>query len=187
MSVSPSLSIATCLFTREERNAMYLPLEISSKETKETKIVEALLDSGASGKFIDQNFAKNMKIEQQDLEKPIKVYNVDGTQNKQGTIKKYVELNVEIHGRKQKQRLLVTGLGKQKIILGFTWLKEMNPIIDWRKGTLEWRERKLGEQTRTMEYYEYLQNLLKEPILKKIHTTQPVTLEDEEDQEKNLN
>ena len=77
---------------------MYLPLEISSKETKETKIVEALLDSGASGKFIDQNFAKNMKIEQQDLENPIKVYNVDGTQNKQGTIKKYVELDVEIHG-----------------------------------------------------------------------------------------
>ena len=128
-----------------------------------------------------------MKIKQQDLEKSIKVYNVDGTQNKQGTIKKYVELDVEIHRRKRKQRLLVTGLGKQKIILGFTWLKEMNLMIDWRKGTLEWRERKSVEQTKTVEYYEYLQNLLKEPILKKVHTTQPVTIEDEEDQERSLN
>ena len=63
----------------------------------------------------------------------------------------------------------------------------MNPMIDWRKGTLEWRERKSVEQTRTVEYYEYLQNLLKEPILKKIHAAQPTTVEDEEDQEKDLN
>ena len=79
------------------------------------------------------------------------------------------------------------GLGKQKIILGFTWLKEMNPMIDWRKGMLEWREQKPVEQMRTVEYYEYFQNLLKEPILKKIHAVQPTTVEDEEDQEKDLN
>ena len=119
---------------------MYLPLKITSKKTVGIETVEALLDSGASGKFIDQNFAKNMKIKQQDLEKPIKVYNVDGTLNKQGTIRKYVDLNLEIHGQKRKHRLLIMGLGKQKIILGFTWLKEMNPMINWRKGTLEWRE-----------------------------------------------
>ena len=52
---------------------MYLPLKITSEKTVEIKTVEALLDSGASGKFIDQNFAKNMKIKQQNLEKPIKV------------------------------------------------------------------------------------------------------------------
>ena len=67
-------------------------------KTVEIKTIEALLDSGASGKFIDQNFSKNMKIEQQNLEKLIKVYNVDGTLNKQGTIRKYVNLNLEIHG-----------------------------------------------------------------------------------------
>ena len=100
MSVSPSLSITTCLFTREDRNAMYLPLKITSKKTVEIKTIEVLLDSGASGKFIDQNFAKNIKIKQQDLKKPIKVYNVDGTLNKQGTIRKYINLDLEIHGQK---------------------------------------------------------------------------------------
>ena len=69
-----------------------------------------------------------------------RVYNVDGTPNKWGTIRYYVDLKIEVHGQTQKERLLVTGLGKHRIILGLPWLCETNPIIDWRKGTLEWRE-----------------------------------------------
>jgi hypothetical protein len=30
----------------------------------------------------------------------------------------------------------VTGLGKQRIILGFPWLHKYNPIIDWKKGEI---------------------------------------------------
>jgi hypothetical protein len=76
------------------------------------------------------------------LEKPIKVYNVDGTLNKRGTIRQSVDLNIEIHGKTCTERFLVTGLGKHKIILGYPWLKRMNPIIDWEKGTLDWRRLK---------------------------------------------
>jgi Zinc knuckle len=36
--------------------------------------------------------------------------------------------------QKFKERFYVTGLGKQKIILGFPWLHKYNPIIDWKKG-----------------------------------------------------
>ena len=35
---------------------------------------------------------------------------------------------------------MVTGLGKQKVILGFPWFKEMNPEINWKEGTLTWRK-----------------------------------------------
>ena len=59
---------------------------------------------------------------------------MDDTPNKQGTITQYVELYLTIHKRKRKQQL-VTGLGRQQIILGYPWLKEMNPLIDWEKGT----------------------------------------------------
>jgi hypothetical protein len=68
---------------------------------------------------------------------------VDGTENKKGTIKSYVDLEFRIDGRKFKERLYVTGLGKQKIILGFPWLHKHNPIIDWKKGELEWRPIKI--------------------------------------------
>jgi hypothetical protein len=33
----------------------------------------------------------------------------------------------------------VTGLGKQKIILGFPWLHKYNPNIDWKKGEVTFK------------------------------------------------
>ena len=93
---------------------------------------------------------------------------MDGTPNKKGTITQYVELEFEIHERKRKHWLLITGLGNQQIILGFTWLKEMNPIIDWKKGTLEWRKwkhsalRKQSNDSKTIEYYAFARNAQEE-------------------------
>ena len=90
----------------------------------------ALIDSGAGGKFIDQNFAKANGFELHKLDTPLRAYNVDGTENKRGTIKSFVKLNLEINGRKTTTELLVTGLGKERIILGFPWLNEQNPNIN---------------------------------------------------------
>ena len=80
---------------------MYLPIKISSDDNEGIEIVEGFLDSGASGKFIDHEYATDIHAEKKDLKKPIPVYNVDGTLNKKGTITQYVELNLEIHGQKK--------------------------------------------------------------------------------------
>jgi len=123
---------------------MSIPLTITSeKQGKKKKIVEkSLINSGAGGNFIDQNFAKAQGFELTPLAKPIQVFNVDGTLKKKGTIKHYVDLKLTIHGRKKTTRILVTGLGKQKIILGFPWLQKHNPDIDWKEGTFKWRKAK---------------------------------------------
>jgi hypothetical protein len=55
---------------------------------------------------------------------------VDGTENKRGMINAYVNLEFTLGEWKFKEQFYVTGLGKQKIILGFPWLHEYNPIID---------------------------------------------------------
>ena len=65
---------------------------------------------------------------------------MDGTENKRGTITTYVNLDLEINGRKTNMELLVTGLGKERIILGFPWLNEHNPDINWKTGEFTWRE-----------------------------------------------
>src|ERR1700752_1584722 len=121
MSAPPvTLSISHCLVAQVDRNTMYLPMRISSEKQKEIEIVEeGFLDCGATGKFIDQIYARSKGLELEPLDKPIKVYNIDGTMNKRGTIRYYTDLNIEIHGKTCKERFLVTGLGKQKIILGF--------------------------------------------------------------------
>ena len=61
---------------------MNLPLKLSSEKQNGIVIVEeGFLDSGAGGKFIDQNYAKAKGLETELLIQPIRVYNVDGTPN----------------------------------------------------------------------------------------------------------
>jgi hypothetical protein len=67
-------------------------------------------------------------------------YNVDGTEKKRGKITSFVDLAMTINGRTMDTRLLVTGLGKQKVILGFPWLAQENPDINWTTGKFKWRE-----------------------------------------------
>jgi hypothetical protein len=97
------------------------------------------LDTGAGGKSINQNFVWNQKIKKKELKYPIEVFDVDGTPNKRGTITKHTQLDLTINGQTRTQNLLVTGLGKQKVILGYPWFKQTNPDINWKECTLTWQ------------------------------------------------
>ena len=113
----------------------------------EKRILEtlALIDSGAGGQFIDQkNYVKKERFKIHQLPTTIQAFNVDGTENKRGTIKTYIDLELEINERKTKTQLLITGLGKEQIILGFPWLNQQNPDINWKMGEFAWR--KTGER-----------------------------------------
>ena len=96
-------------------NKLSIPIQISGSEVKNIKTL-GLIDSGAGGKFIDQNYARAAGFKLCKLETPLQAYNMDGTENKQGAIKTYINLDLEINGRKTSTDLLVTGLGKEQII-----------------------------------------------------------------------
>ena len=141
MSVSPSIAIDHVQVAEIEKNTMTLSIKISGKNIDQKTVkIKALLDTGAGGKFINQNFIQNQKIKTKNLEHPIKVFNVNRTPNKQGTIMKYTQLNLTINGCTRPHNLFITGLGKQKIILGYPWFKQNNPEIDWEKCTLNWQK-----------------------------------------------
>jgi len=129
---------------------MTIPIKISEKIEKENVNTPGLLDSGAGGKFIDQNYTRKSGFKIQQLEQPLKAFNVDGTENKRGTIKSFVDLDLTIFGKRGNTRLFVTGLGKQKIILGFPWLNEHNPEINWKTGEFSWRNSE-NEKPRLMK------------------------------------
>ena len=58
-------------------------MKISSEKQKGIEIIEeGFLYCGATGKFIDQNYAKDKGLKTETLDQPVKVYNVDGTLNK---------------------------------------------------------------------------------------------------------
>jgi hypothetical protein len=73
------------------------------------------------------------------LNKPVKAYDLDGTENKRGTINAYINLKFKLGDRKFNEWFYVTGLEKQRIILGFPWLHKYNPIIDWKKEEITFK------------------------------------------------
>ena len=118
---------------------MTVPIKVTTVSgTNKTVETPAMIDCGAGGKFIDQSYARHFEVKK--LDQPYRVYNIDGTENKKGMIRSYVDLTFTIDDRTFTEHLLVTGLGRQKIILGLPWLMEHNPKIDWKTRKMEWPE-----------------------------------------------
>ena len=67
----------------------------------------------------------------------ILVFNVDGSPNEAGQISKVVDVVLRYKTHSERMLLAVSGLGKQSLILGYDWLKDHNPKIDWEKGEVE--------------------------------------------------
>ena len=107
-------------------------------ETAHTKAAgKALLDSGATDNFINVDTWKKLGVGRKKLETPITVYNVDGTENKQGKLTHYCRLRVKYNEKEDLQNFYLTDLGKDRLILGFPFLHKFNPQVNWRKGVLK--------------------------------------------------
>ena len=110
---------------------------LKQEEKEEGIITKALLDSGATGLVMSEEFAKKHKFKRTKLERPVYVRNVDGTLNYAGPIVDTVK--VEIFFKGHKERTLIDVIGKQKwsVILGMPWLGHYNPEIDWKTGEVK--------------------------------------------------
>ena len=78
--VSPSLDIYSV--EAKVSNEIIIPTSLVHNESKEIIESKILLDSGAGGIFIDQNYVRKLHLETKMLETPVKAQNVDGTKNK---------------------------------------------------------------------------------------------------------
>ncbi|ESK82169.1 hypothetical protein Moror_14470 [Moniliophthora roreri MCA 2997] len=132
--------ISNVVLAKLTRHSIQIPIQYNvGTETIETK---ALIDSGTGGHFISEEEARRLKKPWTKLDKPIKVYNVDSTQNKTGWITHSVTIDVSIGDRLMTETLLISGLGPEHIILGFPWLQDHNPDIDWVTGVIQFRPKR---------------------------------------------
>ena len=81
-------------------------------DTQEGIIVEALLNSRATGLVISSEFAKKQRFKLKKLERPMNVRNVDGSLNKEGPIEHTVEVN--IYYQEHRERTEIDVIGGQK-------------------------------------------------------------------------
>jgi len=96
-------------------------------------MVKALLDSGATGMFVDRKFVEKHGFRMEKLDRSSKVTNVDGTDNVGGSITHEIECNIYYRGHVERMRMDVCNLEQMEVILGIPWLVVHNPEIDWEK------------------------------------------------------
>jgi hypothetical protein len=94
--------------------------------------MQALIDCGATGCFIDIEWAKLNNVPTHTLSKPIPVYNINGTTNDAGAITDIADIILHYENHSEHTQLAVTCLGKQSLILGYNWLQNHNPEINWQ-------------------------------------------------------
>ena len=112
--------------------SIILSIKISNTNTSEVHSIKVLLDSGAIGNFIDKDFVCTKGISTWSIFYPIPVYNVDSSPNKAGQIFKVVDIVLQYETYSERTLLAVSSLGKQSMILGYTWLKDYNPEVNWQ-------------------------------------------------------
>jgi hypothetical protein len=108
---------------------------VGKKSNREIS-ARALLDSGAEGIIIDQDFATSNKLTLRNLVHPLPVKNVDGTLNKRGSIKYTTIQRMRIktpngHFHEETAELYITTLADHDIIFGTDWLRAHNPEVNW--------------------------------------------------------
>ncbi|KAI6095548.1 hypothetical protein EV401DRAFT_1842093, partial [Pisolithus croceorrhizus] len=94
------------------QSSVLLPVVIRTLDDQCSFQLDALLDSGASGCYIDEGFVRARSLNFSPLARPLPVYNADGTVNEAGPVR------------------------KSPLIMGFDWLHKHNPSVDWRTGKI---------------------------------------------------
>ena len=115
--------------------SMHVPVSIRTRHFMANK--KALVDSRATDNFIHPTFAKRLGWAMTPLDKPKRIYNIDNTSNKAGSITHSLELKVTTKGIDKVMRFFVTDIGNKDILLGYPWLATFEPKFGWKDAIIE--------------------------------------------------
>src|ERR1700756_5852290 len=99
----------------EGKAAIYLPIDFHTFKGKAEE--SALVDSGATGNFIDSKTVQRLGLGTKALDVPRMLINLDGTENRSGRVSRYCDLMVTTNGKREQLRLYVSDLGRDRMIL----------------------------------------------------------------------
>ena len=133
---SKSISIPDKVYIRSNtiKHSIYIPVLLKTLDTGDQLELSALLDSGATGLFLDSKFVQNNHLNTRKPSRTVPVYNVDGTLNQGGSIKEELDVILTYKGHTEKATFAVCDLGEKPAIIGHTWLFFHNPEINWQTG-----------------------------------------------------
>ena len=133
-SVSASIDLALLEEVRlnassfSSHSALFIDLNLQN-----TKNIRALINSGASDNFMESRFAINHSYPIENLKTPLHLTLFNGSAASHSLITQYTTLNIGFPcGTQHTIRFLLTLLDRSATaILGYSWLLQHNPLINW--------------------------------------------------------
>jgi hypothetical protein len=145
-----------------------ISIKIGLETSDQHKITAtALIDSRCTQSAINKKFVHEYSLPYEILLFPMCVFNADGTENKNGTIRKSTKLLVDFDRYKTEQTFFVTDLAKDEIFLGYDWLHKHNLEIDWTNGMVRLSDKEINRKVAGLElvpeaFHEYASVFLKD-------------------------
>src|SRR5260370_16870789 len=112
-------------------HSLKIQVELTSLTLLTSVSMSVLLDSGATGMFINWSFMQKHQLETTPLPQPVLVHNIDGSPNENGSVMEEVHLTLHFRHHSERAHLTVANLGQQTVIIGHSWLTLHNPEVDW--------------------------------------------------------
>lgn len=93
----------------------------------------ALIDCGATGySFVDRKFARHHNLPTHPLDHPRQLEVIDGRPIATGDVTHLATAMLNIQGHNETLPMFVTKLGHYPLVLGIPWLKDHDPMIEFR-------------------------------------------------------
>ena len=100
----------------------------------------ALLDSGVTENFMNIRYAQKMELPIWRLTEERRIFNVNGTLNKAGSLKYYTDVTTRTGKKTTRLWYFLTDLGENQVILGYPWFASTQLRIDWAKGWIDYAQ-----------------------------------------------
>ena len=142
--LSPSLDLETpiqSIANTLQSSAAHLTINAFLNFGQNKSEVVVMIDSGATGNFIDSKYCNILQIPQERKSRHETVRAVDGTLLTSGPITHHTKELIlscpqDKHLHQERIRFKVIDAPQFGIILGMPWLTTHNPLIDWYKRAL---------------------------------------------------
>ncbi len=122
---------AIYILLKNSPHSLNVQVKLTSLTSLTPVSTSMLLDSGATGMFINQSFVQKHQLETTPLPQPVLMCNVDGSANENGSVTEEVHITLHFGCHSERAHLAVTNLGQQTVIIGHSWLTLHNLEVDW--------------------------------------------------------
>ncbi len=119
------------VLSKNSPHSLNIQVKLTSLTSLPSISMSTLLDSEATGMFINRSFMQKHQLETTPLPQPILVHNVDSSPNENGSVTEEVHITLHFRCHSERAHIAVANLGQQTVIIGHSWLTLHNPEVDW--------------------------------------------------------